>query len=334
MTKKLWFLPFLALGMIFFIQCSDEPFYSAADDPAEMSALKAGKGGGNGGGGGGGGGGGHTEVIGNNLSFPAIAVDGFGITDLAEETFNVPYTGDNPGLTQAEIDDLELNGPWFPQKTEGNVWQADFTSSAAVDISFIDWGDVIESVNPKLRRPFRLEVTLYAQSTMWGYTMALLEYPSSMDEVQGTNTIPYLPGYATVVSAQPRLVIQFLGNIDHEALVWDEIDRLWMVPGDPPNIPEVTPLSFSTELNVGGKYIYGASKGGWKPVDAGFYRITFYIPSSSGINLRNAEIDNYGADEEAGEESETGAAIPEVDPDNNLTYVDVLVVAGGGGGKR
>jgi len=32
--------------------------------------------------------------------------------------------------------------------------------------------------------------------------------------------------------------------------------------------------------------------------------------------------------------SETTASEPKVDPENNLTYVDVTVVAGGGGGRQ
>ncbi len=56
---------------------------------------------------------------------------------------------------------IEIAGSWYAQKVDGNVWQADFESTGAIDVTFIDWGDNIESVNPKTLRPFRLEVTLY-----------------------------------------------------------------------------------------------------------------------------------------------------------------------------
>ena len=51
-----------------------------------------------------------------------------------------------------------------------------------LSVAFIDWGDVIEAVNPKIGRPFRLEVTPYvnvSDDPLKGYTMALLANPSS-----------------------------------------------------------------------------------------------------------------------------------------------------------
>ena len=227
------------------------------------------------------------------------------------------------------------------QKTEGNKWQAEWKTVGSVNVTFIDWGDVIESVNPKLRRPFRLEVTLYkVEGSMHGYEMALLEYPSSMDEVQGTNGELYNPGYAAVISNQPKLVLQYIEDLDHEILYWDEADYRWKAPnveGDP-IVPPIIPVTFSTELNVGGKYIYGASKGGWKPDQPGFYRVTFYVPENSDISFTTAVIGNAAdylqSPRAMAESEEGGAATPFVVPEHNLTYVDVLVVAGGGGGKR
>ena len=163
-----------------------------------------------------------VEETGNNLSFPVIAVDGFIITPLLESSFTVPYAGDYFGLTDEEIAALNTAGPWYPQKTVGNEWQAEFARQGTEDVTYIDWGDNIESVNPKIRRPFRLEVTLYKplETPMDAYTMAVLEYPSSANELQGTNTITYQSSYATVVSTRPRLVIQYLGNSVPTDLTW------------------------------------------------------------------------------------------------------------------
>ena len=47
---------------------------------------------------------------------------------------------------------------------------------------------------------------------MTAYTMAVLEYPSSSTELQGTNMTTYDNPWATVVSGQPKLVIQYLGD--------------------------------------------------------------------------------------------------------------------------
>lgn len=282
---------------------------------------------------GGGGGGGHPgeESAGNNLSFPVIAVDGFGITTLSETTFLVPYTGEYPGLTDEQKAYVAANGPWYPQKTEGNVWQADFVSKTSESVTFINWGDNIESVNPKLRRPFRLEVTLFKtlDSPMTAYTMAELEYPSSSNELQGTNTNTYESNYATVVSNKPEFVVQYLGNEIPTDLTWD-VSR-W-VTGDGTYPPIVSGFGFAPELNVGGKYIFGASTGGWKPDSVGFYRLTFFIPAGSGIDLSGAVIDNFPPAVST-EADEGGVATPVVMGDLNLTYVDVEVISGGGGGR-
>ena len=151
----------------------------------------------------------------NNLSFPAIAVDGFVINPLAAPSFTVPYTGDYPGLTTDEITALQATGPWYAQKVIGNTWQADWASQTAVDVDVVDWGDNIESVDAFVRRPYRLEVVLFDNTlaeTMTGYTMAMLGNPSSPDEIQGTDTQLYEGTSATVISSKPKLVIQALGT--------------------------------------------------------------------------------------------------------------------------
>ncbi len=158
-----------------------------------------------------------------------------------------------------------------------------------MDVTTIDWGDNIESVDAYVRRPFRLEVVLFKDlvEPMTAYRMALLEYPSSPDEVQGTDTTTYESSSATVVSGKPRLVIQALGTADPATLTWDATKSLWTSDGSA--LP-ATPIGFAPELNVAGKYIYGASTGGWKPTVAGTYRVTFYIPTDSAVNLRLATI--------------------------------------------
>lgn len=274
------------------------------------------------------GGGGEESAI-NNLSFPVIAVDGFVIPLISQTLFTVPYSGLYPGLTEEQIAYLEANGPWYAQKTVGNTWQAQFVNQETESVTFINWGDNIESVNPKLRRPFRLEISLFKvlDTPMQGYTMAELEYPSSNNELQGTNTTLYDSPYATVISQQPKLVVQYLGSsLPVDSPVWD---------GTKWDSYPVIPVSFAPELNVGGKYIFGASVGGWKPDKVGYYRITFYIPSTSGIDLSGACIDNFPPAEPLcgiiiPEADEGGVATPIVVPDLNLTYVDVKVVSGGG----
>ena len=282
-------------------------------------------------GGGGGGGGRHEETAGKNLSFPVIAVDGVAIAPIAATVFGVAYAGTSPGLTAEEIAYLAANGPWYPQKTAANAWQADYETQAAVDVTWVDWGDSIESVAPRVGFPARLEVTLYKAlaTPMTAYTMAVLENPSSSTELQGTNTTTYESGYATITSGLPKLVVQHLGSIDPATLTWD--GTRW-VAGTV--VPRVVPVVFAPELNVGGKYIYGATQGGWRPDVAGRYRITFYVPAGSGVALTGETgVGNYsdGFGAGGGEDHEGGVATPVVVPGLNLTYVDVTARSGSGG---
>ena len=302
-----------------------------------------------------GGGGGNRppsgeEAQGNNLSFPALAVDGYAISPIVDTQFTVPYHGEYPGLTAEQIAALG-EGAWYPQKTEGNTWQADYLTEQQVDVSYVDWGDNIEAVNPKIGRPFRLEIQLYKQLQEWtdfdpasngmtGYLMALLEYPSSANEQQGTNTMTYEGNFATVVSNVWKLGIQYCGDGIPGDLYWD--GSAWL---SATTTCTDVPVSFAVELNVGGKLIFGGSQGGWKPRNAGLYRITFYSPVGTNLSLADAEVANYAdfavpptpvvlVSESDSDEGDEGVATPVVDAVNNISYVDVQVVAGGGGGGK
>jgi len=287
------------------------------------------------------------DTQGNNLSFPAILADGYSVTAVAE-SFTVVYDGDYPGLTAEEIAALG-DDDWYPQKTDGNTWQAANEAWTKVDVSYIDWGDNVESNKPKVRRPFRLEVVLFKQLNDWtawnalnptngmtAYRMAVLEYPSSADELQGTNTDTYESNFATVVSGDWGLKIQYCGTEIPEEMSWN--GSSWQSNPTCTNVP----ISFATELNVGGKLIFGASEGGWKPNQTGWYRITFYPKGETAVSLAYAAVGNYddfsvpptdpGAVAAESDEGD-GAATPVVDAANNISYVDVEVVGGGGGGK-
>ena len=289
-----------------------------------------GGGGGNGSGGGGGGSGGGEEVAGNNLSFPVIAADGFSITPIAEPTFLHPYTGPYTGLSAEELALLQ-GSDWYAQKTEGNVWQANYATTIPgeqVSVFGVDWGDNVESVTPVVGRPFRLEISLYKSLAvpMSGYTMALLSSPSSPNEAQGTNGTIYDSAFASVISPLPKMIVQFIGDEATSTLTW--AGDKWVRGAE---VPELSNVVFAPELNVGGKYIFGASEGGWRPTKQGNYRITMYFPGSE-ISLRGAVVGNF-ADWIGGvvSDEEARAAHPVVDQLDNLTYVDVTVSAGGGG---
>lgn len=275
------------------------------------------------------------ETAGNNLSFPVIAVDGFASNITAvDESLTVAYTGPYTGLDDEELA-IATGDTWYAQKVTGNTWQAGHldSSGATHPVTYIDWSDNIESLNPKVGRSFRLELVLFhaldadkdgtREDALTGYTMAVLAFPSSPDEVQGTNGETYPADWATVISSKPKFVVQNLGNAVPADIAWSGSQWTGTGVGDDLNI------AFAPELNVGGKYIFGASEGGWKPATAGIYRLTFYIPNDCTIDLDSATTGgDYGAI------PSTTVATAVVDATNNLTYIDVTVVSGGGGGGK
>lgn len=305
-----------------------------------------------------GGGGGKKPVseAGNNLSFPVIAVDGFAITAVTE-SLTLQYTGTYPGVAESKeygptyiTDYLDLYGPWYAQKTE-NKWQASYATRTKGEVTVVDWSDSMEGVYPKANTPFRLEVVLFnkvaedaatgglatldpdtglAWDPMLKYRMGVLEYPSSKNELQGThadftdangvfvdNQLP--SAWATVISSRPKLVVQYLGATV-PVLSWDPDQSVWV--GEDGSTPRVSQVSFATELNVGGKYIYGASKKGWVPALNGFYRITFYAPIGSQVDMTGAYT---GDASQAYAPSAGDAATGYVDAANNLAYIDLEV---------
>lgn len=278
-----------------------------------------------------GGGGGHTETTGNNLSFPVIWSEGTALSlpgTMLQATLTTPYY-------DYQIDCGGTLAYAYAQKVTGNVWQAENTiATAPVAVNEIDWGDSLESVDMKVGRPVRVELSLYKllETPMTGYNMVMLANPSSPDEVQGACATTYndpasiltYPVYeATVYTPSARLVIQ---KITGANLTWSE--NQWIGDAEPP----IT-ITFAGELNVGGKVIYGLSSGGWKPTSIGEYRITFFMPSQgntlfdANTTIRlSVETESVTVSEEGGDAG--GDAY--VDWENNLTYIDITVVGGGG----
>lgn len=293
------------------------------------------------GGGGGGGGGGHTEPTGNNLSFPVIWSEGSTLAlrgVMEQATLTVPYFD-----YQIDCGGGVLGYP-YAQKVEGNTWQAEnITITGLVEggvvVNEIDWGDSLESVDMKVGRPVRVELSLYKtqlESPMTAFSMVMLANPSSPDEVQGacasvlndgSTAFVYESTEATVYSPFSKVVIQ---KVTGPNLTWD--GTKWIGDAEAP-----VAVTFAGELNVGGKVIFGLSQGGWKPTSTGDYRITFYLPldkntkfDANTIIRVSTETEVIVAEEEGGDVG--GEAY--VDWANNLTYIDVTVVGGGGGGGR
>jgi len=276
--------------------------------------------------------------VGNNLSFPVIWGDGSGLSlpgEFLQASLTVPWTGTNPCL-----------GGLVPyaQKTEDNLWQAEnsaagpYLEEGHLYVDQIDWGDSLESVDMKVGRPVRVELSLYKAlvDPMTGYEMVMLANPSSPNEVQGVcagaaptteaTISKYESTEATVYSPTAKLVIQKIDGAPE--LTWDAATGTWTGGGS------AIALTFAGELNVGGKVIYGLSQGGWKPGETGTYRITFILPDQPRPASRVRRRDDHpprDRDRGRGRRRWRDAV---VDATNNLTYIDVDVLAGGGGGGR
>lgn len=288
----------------------------------------------------------------NNLSFPVIWSEGVKLTlagSMMNASLTVPYDVTNDGLiTEADMLTCGSNLAYaYAQKTVGNTWQAEnaVVTSEPVIVNEIDWGDSLESVDMKVGRPIRIELTLYKFLTtpMTGYSMVMLANPSSPDEVQGAcatanpgtneSAITYLSTEATVYSPNGKVVIQLLGGTSEEVapgdLIWNGTKWLDGNPDDPTNIGDPITVSFAGELNVGGKVIYGLSTGGWKPTAVGDYRITYYLPPDKNTFFDATTTIRLAAETETVVALEEGGSVggdAYVDWANNLTYIDITVV--------
>jgi len=270
---------------------------------------------------------------GNNLSFPVIAVDNLEITPyLGDPVFTTTFIFDANLLPQTEIDRLlAISANWYAQKIEGNIWQADFINNVGgpVIVSEVDWGDSLETVKHKVRSSVRLELTLYKDvvEPMKGYNMEVLANASSPDEVQGTDTTTYDALEATIVTDQGIFAVQYFGESIPE-LTWDINNKMWTFDKYN-NINAPIIISFAPELNVGGKYIFGASEGAWKPQKAGWYRLTFYTPLESEIKFNDTET-GIRIDPE-----KTYLYSAQIMGTHNLTYIDIEIISSRtSGGKK
>ena len=289
---------------------------------------------------GGGGGGKPTAEAGNNLSFPVIWAEG--VAKTLPGTVNMEpvlngtwwywwgMEGIDPNIVplscapdpddQALCDDGVAGQAMgavpgvghedalvkaYLQKDPNNVWQAETAdwSAAPVDVSWIDWGDNLESVDWYTRSQVRTEVVLFQDldSPMREYQM---RHTSGwgIDEVHGlaadkvSGAALAGPGnQATVYSPCARLTIQkLLVNRDDPALA----DAIWVpqvgwtgpgLIGAVPifNMPVYAGLDgpgyYAAEINVKGRIIYGYTWNVRKLNQGpGDYRITFSFDAVCG----------------------------------------------------
>ena len=255
---------------------------------AEVSALIQGSGSG-----GGGGGGGDTG-FGNNLSFPLVYADGYGVTG-AKITGSWPGIGPftpppafdfNTGLrplstetipTFPNLDNstaVTINSViYFPQAT-ASTWQAQWqsnTDNAVLDV-VVDWGDALVSKTYTVNSIVRIETVLYQDSStgftdnMVAYKMTLLS-GSQDTELQGTDNTTYIIAKRNVFAVNAHLTIEKLAldNTTVEALVYDKTVYGSFTTsteggggsGGGGSSGGGSADAYAGELNVGGSVVYG-----------------------------------------------------------------------------
>lgn len=263
------------------------------------------------GGGGGGGGGGGDTGFGNNLSFPIVFADGYGITGLKlagtwpgiGPFATLPTFDFNTGLRPLSTETLtsfpllssatavSLGGTiYYPQAT-ASTWQAEWRNNAtgAQMEAIVDWGDALLSKTYTSSSIVRIETTLKQDATIAGvtdtmtaYRMALLS-GSQTTELQGTDGTTIASPTRNVFAINARLKIEKIatgGGAD--TVVFDKaVYEGFGVSEEGGGGSTVVSTKYGAELNVAGSIVYGynfrLSSVTGVPNKAGQYRITFSL---------------------------------------------------------
>lgn len=222
---------------------------------------------------------GGDEGLGNNLSYPVVFADGYGMSGLLLGDAEPPWlefnTGLRPSATEVTSDTvypifdpttvyLIGDTEYYEQKTI-STWQASWVNGFEEEGINVraDWGDNIWAQHFTTNSVIRIENILfqtpgadpesaeYSDPTT-AYEMELL-YGSGTTEQQGTNTLTYAPPTRHIFSILGRLRIEKLLSEDGEPdATVPAIDKsVWESFGSD------GPGGYGAEVNVGGKVVYG-----------------------------------------------------------------------------
>lgn len=341
-------------------------------------------------------GGGGEEGAGNNLSFPAIESDqrvgssaSFTVTDaLLGVTYsygcNKPEVVDSrsfPNTSCVSADGrtyytaaqcVTVGAPCagepvasldriYWQKRVANTWNPDTApgTGMAVDATYLDWGDNLESRTWTTRSVIRVEMTPFAAVAALRGLQMWHVVGQGTNELWGARAteggLPYVftATDAIVNTTKARLNIAKIANgpqtcptvptgpsVPTGSWTGSGWAGMWVLLDTP----------FVSELNIGGKYVYGYNWNLRKDVvpttvdKAGWWRLTFYAPTAVNF-LATTKTIVYTPDAgvptplptgfvSLAEEADTGPLyLPVSDPRYNLTYIDICVAGTQGGGK-
>jgi hypothetical protein len=264
--------------------------------------------------GGSGGGGEPTGTFGNNLSFPVVFADGYGI---AGAKISGTWPGPGPFATLPTFDfntglrplstevltafpyydagtAVAISGvTYYPQAT-ASTWQAEWRNNAAGDQLevIVDWGDALLSKSYTASSLVRIETVLKQDATIAGvtdtmtaYTMKLLS-GSRTTELQGTDKSTYASATRNVFAINARLKIEKISTSGTPDVVI--VDKAVYEGfgtteegGGKGGGGMSSSKAYGAELNVGGLVVYGynfsLSSVTGVPNKTGQYRITFSL---------------------------------------------------------
>jgi fibronectin type 3 domain-containing protein len=275
--------------------------------PSGEAAVQSGRAGGGGGGDEGG-----DEGFGNNLSFPTIFADGYGLSGLkisgtwpgVGPFATLPTFDFNTGLRPLSTETLttfpffdsstavSIGGiTYYPQAT-ASTWQAEWRVNASPTMEVIvDWGDALLSKSYTAQSMVRIETILKQDATIPGVTDSMTAYKmallagSGINELQGTDKSTYASATRNVFAINARLKVEKLAA---DGSVSAELYNKAVYEGFGTTVEgggRTNDTAYAAELNQGGLVVYGKNffmtqVPGEK---TGKYRITFSLDPTAKV---------------------------------------------------
>ena len=219
----------------YYVVTSLSPAFPEAESVASGEvSVTTGRGGGSGGGGEG------DTGFGNNLSFPLVFADGYGVAG-AKITATSTWPGVGPFATRPAFDfntglrplttetgttfpvfssgtQVSLGGVvYFPQAT-ASTWQAEWRNNAsgAQLEAIVDWGDALLSRSYTTSSIVRIETTLKQDATIAGVTDTMTAY--NMKLLSGSRTTELQGTDGTTIASPARNVFAINGRLKIEKI--------------------------------------------------------------------------------------------------------------------
>jgi fibronectin type 3 domain-containing protein len=280
---------------------------------------------------GGGGSEGGDTGYGNNLSFPLVFADGYGLTG-AKISGSWPGIGPfaslpgfdfNTGLRPLSTESLSVfpffqsssavsigGVVYYPQKT-ASTWQAEWRNNAAGGQleAIVDWGDALLSRTYTTSSIVRIETALKQDASIAGVSDTLTAYKVSLlsgqgiTELQGTDATTYASAERNLFAVNARLTIEKIatgGGADiviFDKAIYEGLGASEEGGGGGGGGSGGAPTAsvYTAELNGVGSLIYGynfrIAQVTGVPDKAGQYRITFSLDPQATVGT--APVPNH-----------------------------------------